>query len=84
MAEQTPTAGRYRLIVQRWNREVNGKRIKYKLGDEMDLSDEEARRLAGSKNFPSAVKVSDPGSGSKSGSGSSTSTSKDSTGKGNE
>lgn len=57
MAEQSPKAGRYRIVVTSWDRIKNGARTRFRLGDEVDLTDDEARRLAGSKHFPAAVKV---------------------------
>lgn len=57
MAEQSPKAGRYRIVVTSWDRIKNGARTRFHLGDEVDLTDDEARRLAGAKHFPAAVKV---------------------------
>lgn len=57
MAEQSPKGGRYKLAVQRWRRvNENGGYTVYSLGDEMDLTDGEAARLATGK-YPGVVKV---------------------------
>lgn len=57
MADKSPGAGRYKLLARSWDRMEGNSRVRYHEGDEVDLTDAEARRLAGSRHLKSAVKV---------------------------